>query len=384
MIPLAVPNLTGNEQKYLNECIDTTFISSVGEFVNRIEKITSEKCGAKYGVATSSGTTALHLALIGCGVKRDELVIIPTFTFIATANAVAHCGAMPWLLDSSSDSWALDANQLEAALEENTIKRGEKLFHKETGQRVAAIMPVYTLGNIPDMDRINEIAKYYQLPVIADAAAALGAEYKGKKIGTLADLTVISFNGNKTVTAGGGGMVVGNNEVLMKKLKHLSTTARVTAEYDHDMVGYNYRMTNIQAAVGCAQLERLEEFVEKKREIRSFYAQAFTDMINISTFPISKETNSACWFSGIVLNTGGLDEVRKICLKLKEAGIEGRSFWKPIHLQKPYKDALITNSLEFASNLWNRIITLPCSTGITKFELNYVADETKKILRNEC
>ena len=178
MIPLAVPNLTGNERKYLNKCIDTTFVSSVGEFVNRIEEMTAKLCGAKYGVATSSGTTGLHLALTGCGVKRDELVIIPTFTFIATANAVAHCGAVPWLLDISADSWNLDISQLEKELKENTVWEDEIVVHKKTGRRIAAIMPVYTLGNVPDMDKINKIARDFRLPVIADAAASIGAEYK--------------------------------------------------------------------------------------------------------------------------------------------------------------------------------------------------------------
>lgn len=381
MIPLAVPDLTGNERKYLNQCIDTTFVSSVGEFVNRIEEMMAEKCGTKYAVATSSGTTGLHLALIGCGVKRDELVIIPTFTFIATANAVAHCGAAPWLMDISPDSWTLDAEQLEKELDENTIWDGQNLIHKDTGKRIGAVMPVYTLGNIPDMDKIKKISKRYHLPLIADAAAALGAEYKGRKLGELADLTVISFNGNKTVTAGGGGMVVGDDEKLMKKLKHLSTTARVTAEYDHDMIGYNYRMTNIQAAVGCAQLERLEEFVEKKRRIREFYNRAFSGMENISLFPVPEEVKSACWFSGIVLNQGGLDEIRILCQKLKEKGIEGRSFWKPVHLQKPYENTVKASSLNYASELWDRILTLPCSTNITEEELEYVILEVEKLLK---
>ena len=380
MIPLAVPNLTGNERKYLNKCIDTTFVSSVGEFVNRIEEMTAKLCGAKYGVATSSGTTGLHLALTGCGVKRDELVIIPTFTFIATANAVAHCGAVPWLLDISADSWNLDISQLEKELKENTVWEDEIVVHKKTGRRIAAIMPVYTLGNVPDMDRINKIARDFRLPVIADAAASIGAEYKSKKIGELADLTVISFNGNKTVTAGGGGMIVGNDEKLMKKLKHLSTTARVTAEYDHDMVGFNYRMTNVQAAIGCAQLERAEEFVEKKRAIRKFYNKAFADVERVSLFPIPDEVESGCWFSGIVLNQGNLQEVRRICQGLRESGIEARSFWKPVHLQKPYCNALQAGSLKVSSGLWEKILTLPCSTNITEKELKYVAATVKEIL----
>lgn len=380
MIPLAVPNLTGNERKYLNKCIDTTFVSSVGEFVNRIEEMTAKLCRAKYGVATSSGTTGLHLALAGCGVKRDELVIIPTFTFIATANAVAHCGAVPWLLDISADSWNLDISQLEKELKENTIWEDEIVVHKKTGRRIAAIMPVYTLGNVPDMDKINKIARDFRLPVIADAAASIGAEYKSKKIGELADLTVISFNGNKTVTAGGGGMIVGNDEKLMKKLKHLSTTARVTAEYDHDMVGFNYRMTNVQAAIGCAQLERAEEFVEKKRAIRKFYNKAFADVERVSLFPIPDEVESGCWFSGIVLNQGNLQEVRRICQGLRESGIEARSFWKPVHLQKPYCNALQAGSLKVSSGLWEKILTLPCSTNITEKELKYVAATVKEIL----
>ena len=380
MIPLAVPNLTGNERAYLNKCIDTTFVSSVGEYVNRIEEMAAEKSGSHYAVATSSGTTGLHLALTGCGVRQDEIVIIPTFTFIATANAVSHCGAVPWLMDVSGDSWTLDPEQLETELEKDTVWEDGRLIHKESKKRVAAIMPVYTLGNIPDMDKINTVAKKYKLPVVADAAAALGAEYAGKALSEIADLTVFSFNGNKTVTSGGGGMVVGNDETLLKKLKHLSTTARVTAEYDHDMVGYNYRMTNIQAAVGCAQLERLEEFVEKKREIRAFYNQKFGGIEKIALFPDSDYGKSACWFSGILLEQGGLEIVRKLCGKLREKGIEARSFWKPVHLQKPYEEALKADSLAVASSLWDRILTLPCSPNISREELEYVAKTVKETI----
>lgn len=380
MIPLSVPNLTGNERKYLNRCIDTTFVSSVGEFVNNIEAMVAKKSGSKYAVATSSGTTGLHLALVGSGVQRDDIVIIPTFTFIATANAVAHCGATPWLMDISGDTWTLDVEQLEKELARKTVWDNNRLIHVESKKRVAAIMPVYTLGNIPDMDRIRDIAERYHLPVIADAAAALGADYKGKALSEIADLTVFSFNGNKTVTSGGGGMIVGNSETLLKKLKHLSTTARVTAEYDHDMVGYNYRMTNVQAAIGCAQLERLDEFIEKKLEIRSFYRRAFEDMESITLFPDMSYGKGACWFSGIVLKDGGLEKIREICGKLREKGIEARSFWKPVHLQKPYEDAIKADTLSVASKLWERILTLPCSTNITADELEYVAKAVREIL----
>ena len=380
MIPLAVPNLTGNERAYLNKCIDTTFVSSVGEFVNRIETMTAEKSGTQFAVATSSGTTGLHLALMGVGVGRDDLVIIPSFTFIATANAFAHCGAIPWLMDIAEDSWTLNAEQLEKELACKTIWKDQNLIHTESGRRVAAIMPVYTLGNIPDMDQLQKIARKYSLPLIADAAAALGATYKGKKVGELADLTVFSFNGNKTVTSGGGGMVVGNDEVLLKKLKHISTTARVTAEYDHDMVGYNYRMTNIQAAVGCAQLERLDEFVKKKRDIRLYYNDSFKDINEISIFPVPAQQESACWFSGIVFKDGNLEKIRSFCEELKEQEIEARSFWKPIHLQSPYANACKSDDLSVSNGLWNRILTLPCSTNITMDELEYVQETVRKLL----
>lgn len=379
MIPLAVPNLTGNERKYLNQCIDTTFVSSVGEFVNQLEKMTAEKCGVQYGVATSSGTTGLHLALVGCGVKQDDLVIIPSFTFIATANAVAHCGAVPWLMDISENTWTMDPAQVEQEITRNTTWDGESLIHK-SGRRVAALLPVYTLGTVPEMERFREIADKYRIPLIADAAAALGATYHGHKIGKLADLTVISMNGNKTITAGGGGVIVGQNENLLHRLKHLSSTARVSTEYDHDMVGYNYRMTNIQAAVGCAQLERLEEFVARKRAIRKFYHEALGKRNDITLFPTPSGIESACWFSGVVLKHGGIESVRTIVTKMREKGIECRSFWKPVHLQFPYQNSVRAESLKVADGLWDRIVTLPCSTGITDDELHTVAMALEEIL----
>ncbi len=378
MIHLAVPNLTGNERKYLNDCIDTTFVSSVGEYVNRIEKMSAELTGTQYGVATSSGTTGLHLALIASGVKRDDLVIIPSFTFIATANAVVHAGATPWFMDIRKDSWTIDVDQIKRELEKNTKFESDssgsrRLIHTESGKRVAAIMPVYTLGNIPEMDQLMKIAEEYEIPVIADAAAAMGAEYMGKKTGELSPLTVFSFNGNKTVTAGGGGMVVGNDKALLDLCKHISTTARVSADYDFDMVGYNYRMTNIQAAVGVAQLEQLEKFVNRKREIRRFYNSTFENNDKVELFAEPENCNSACWFSGLVIKSGNSQVIKSMCEFLRFRDIEARPFWKPVHLQKPYADAFKANNLSVTEELWDKIITLPCSTNILDEELLYVS-----------
>lgn len=379
MIPLAVPNLTGREKEYLNHCIETTYVSSVGEYVTRLEEMTAEATGSRFAVATSSGTTGLHAMLTAVGVQAGDLVIIPTFTFIASANAVAHCGAIPWLMDMSVNDWCMDAGLVRSELEKNCAFQNGEVIHKETGRRVAAIMPVYTLGNIPDMKAFRSIADEYRLPLIADAACAIGATYQGRAFGALADASVLSFNGNKTITSGGGGMVVGNDEKLMNHIRHLTTTARVGAEYDFDMVGFNYRMTNIQAAVGCAQMERLEEFVTRKRQVREFYQKSFLELAEQGISLFAETDGSSCWFSGVVLPEGTrLNNVRMFVSKLREHGIEARTFWKPVHLQEPYKNAPCA-SVSVAESLWERIVTLPCSTNITDEEMEYVTRNVKML-----
>lgn len=376
MIHLAEPNLTGNERKYLNECIDTTFVSSVGAFVSKFEEEVVRVTEADFGTAVSSGTAGLHMALKAVGVEKDELVCIPSFTFIATANAVMHCGAQPWLIDIAKDSWTMDPDVLAQELQEKAEVRDGKVYHKSSGKRIAAIMPVYTLGMPADMDKIKRIAAEYHLPVVADAAAAIGARYKGNNIGKIADVTVFSFNGNKTITCGGGGALVSGNQEIIEKAHHLATTARCGIEYEHDMVGYNYRMTNIQAAVGCAQLERVDEFVEKKKYIREYYSKHLSGISDISFFPEVEWAESACWFSGLVLSDKY--EVKKVCELLKEKGIEARTFWKPVHQQKPYVNEE-RSEMKVADNLWKHVLTLPSSTGITEEELKYIVSTVKEI-----
>jgi len=380
MIPLAVPNLNGNEKKYLDNCIDTTFVSSVGEYVTRFEEMIAEATGSVGAVATSAGTTGLHAALTALGVQHNDLVIIPTFTFIASANAVAHCGATPWLMDIAEDTWCMDPKVVREELASKCEKRKDGVYHVATGRRVAAIMPVYTLGNMPNMHEFREIADEYGLPLMVDAACAIGATFEGKSFGSLADLSVLSFNGNKTVTCGGGGAVVGCKQELLDRVRHLTTTARVWPDYDFDMVGFNYRMTNLQAAVGVAQMEHLESFIRAKRHAREYYEENLRTLLTkgVSYFPTTEE--SSCWFSGIVLPEGTkLQDAKDFCAKLKEDGIEARSFWKPVHLQKPYEDAPCSD-IHVAESLWERIITLPCSTGITDEELATVVEKTKEIL----
>jgi len=386
MISLAIPNISGKEGEYLQECVDSNFVSSVGPFVDRFEEAVAKASGAQGAVATTSGTSGLHLALISVGVRRDDLVILPSFTFIASANAIAHSGAIPWLFDVEARSWTLDPSQVKKQLASQTERRGGELIHRESGRRVGAIMPVYTLGMPADMDAFRSISEEFQLPLVADAAAALGARYQERNLGKLADLTVFSFNGNKTVTCGGGGCVVGEQERLLKRIRHLSTQARSGPHYNHDEVGFNCRMTNLQAAVGCAQLERLEEFVSAKRCIARLYNQAFSGVPGVGFLPKVTYAESACWFSGITINKPVLKDVSFLCQQMRERGIEGRTFWKPIHLQGPYGESPFA-SFNVTEQLWFRILTLPCSTNLTEENQRKVIDTVSKLLQNpgkEC
>jgi dTDP-4-amino-4,6-dideoxygalactose transaminase len=379
MIPLAVPNLTGNEARYLQECVETTFVSSVGPFVDRLETMVAAAAGcSQRAVAASAGTTALHAALTAVGVGPGDLVILPTYTFVASANAIAHCGALPWLMDISPQSWTLDPVVVARALAEDTERRDGAVYHRASGRRVAAMVPVHVLGMPADMDVLVALARDWGLKVVADGAAALGARYKGRPVGQLgADLTMVSFNGNKTVTAGGGGALFGQDAELLDLVRHLTTTARRGTDYLHDRVGFNYRMTNLQAAVGCAQLERLEEFVAAKRRIRATYDAAFGGRPGVSLFPQPAWGESECWFSGIVLERA--QDLPAIRDRLRERGIDARPFWRPMHLQPAFAEAPRT-AMPVVEGMWQHILTLPCSTGITAAELDTVIAAVSELL----
>ena len=380
MIPLCVPNLCGNERAYLNECIDTTFVSTVGPFVSRFENMVAHAAGADAAFAASSGTCGLHLALRAVGTEAGDLVVLPSFTFIASANAVAHCGAVPWLFDIAPESWTLDPKLLANQLATETVRDGATLRHRDSGRRVAAILVVYTLGMPADMDAITAVAREWGIPVVADAAAALGATYKSRPISQLgAALSVFSFNGNKTVTSGGGGAVVGPAGPLVTLVRHLGSTARKGIDYSHDMVGFNYRMTNLQAAVGCAQMENLERFVAAKRAIAERYDRELVGVSGVGGFPQPDWAHSACWFSGIVLPTTGPSSA-SIRQGLSDAGIEARPFWKPMHLQQPYASAPHTPQ-PVAESLWERVVTLPCSTHLDSADQDKVIETLRGLLR---
>jgi perosamine synthetase len=364
-IPLAVPNVGAREAELVQQCFTDNWVSTVGPFVEQLESKVAAISGVPHGVAVAAGTMGLHAALTAVGVGRGDVVILPTYTFIGSANAISHAGARPWLFDITDRDWTLDPDDLTIALHKSCARDGSGALRlNATGERVAAIMPVYTLGTPADMDRILPLAKNFGLPIIADAAAALGALYKNRPIGTLADLTVFSFNGNKTITTGGGGMIVGADDALMKTVKHITTTARVGADYDHDRVGFNYRMTNLEAAMGCAQIEKLELFLAAKERIRRVYDEAFANHPKVTSFPSADWAKNAHWLSGVVLRRGADISVDWLVQALRGAGITARKFWKPMHMQAPYRDAP-TRATPVSDALWECVLTLPCSTSLT-------------------
>jgi perosamine synthetase len=378
MIPLAIPDVSGNEAAYLQECIDSTFVSSVGPFVGRFETMVVKASDAAGAVAVSAGTTGLHLALHTLGVRPGDLVAMPSLTFIASANAIAHCGAMPWLFDVDPNSWTIDVEQLAAVFRRELKPGPDGPVHRPSQMQLAAIMPVHTLGHPADMDPIVALGEEFGVPVVADAAAALGARYRQRPIGaTGAAATVFSFNGNKTVTAGGGGAIVSDDEGFLQHARHLSTTARIGVEYDHDEVGFNYRMTNLQAAVGCAQMERLDRFVQRKRHCQAVYRDAVHDLDGVEAFPEAPWAVSACWFSGVLSRRGDRGEAADLRAALRADGIDARPFWKPMHLQRPYASAPV-EAQSVTDELWSRIVTLPCSTSITDAELDQVVSAVRR------
>lgn len=379
-ILLAIPSMGPKEAANLQKCIDDNFVSSVGPFVTEFEERVASLSGSKHGVAMGAGTQALHMALHAVGVRPDDLVILPSFTFIASANAIAHTGALPWLFDIDPTSWTIDAAQVGEALRNETEREADgTLRHKSSGRRVAAMMPVYTLGTPADMGTLGALAKEFGLPLIADAAAAIGVNYKGKPIGPMADVTCYSFNGNKTITCGGGGMAVGDDEALMKHIRHISTTARVSRDYEHDVVGWNYRMTNVQAAIGCAQAERLDDFLETKTRIRRMYDEAFAGDNRLSLFPAPSDRESTYWFSGFVLNEDAGISAAEVCEALSAHNIEARTFWRPVHLQPPYANAP-RQPQAVTEDIWQRIVTLPCSTSLSPSDQDKVIRTVFKVL----
>lgn len=302
-IPLHAPVFGGNEKKYLNDCIDTTFVSSVGKFVDRFEEMVAAYTGAKKAVVCVNGTNALHMAMLLTGVERDDEVITQALTFIATCNAISYIGAHPVFLDVDRDTMGLSPSAVEDWLLENAEIRNQVCYNKHTGRRIKACIPMHTFGHPVHLDELAEVCNRYHITLLEDAAESLGSFYKGKHTGTFGIVGAISFNGNKTINTGGGGMLLFNDEALGKYAKHLTTQAKVPHrwEFVHDHIGYNYRMPNINAALGCAQMEQLDDFLKNKRETAEHYKRFFHTYPDIEFFTEPEDCKSNYWLNAVVL-----------------------------------------------------------------------------------
>ena len=372
-IPLAVPNLLGREAEYLQQCITSTFVSSVGPFVDQFEAEIARLSGTAQAVVLCTGTTALNMALEGLGIGAGDLVIIPSLTFIATANAVSHSGAQVWIADVAMDTWTLDLALVRRMIEGETVAHAQGRLHVASGQVLRAIMPVMVMGATLDFAAIVALAREFGLRVVVDAAAAIGTRAAGDVAiaATGVDAVCYSFNGNKTVTCGGGGAIAAADAALVGRIRHLISTGRVGANYDHDIVAYNYRMTNVQAALGLAQLERLDAFLARKAELRDAYAAVAARHNDLHAFPEPVFGKNGHWFSGFWYSGADVARCDAFRVHMNAAGVDLRPFWKPIHLQKPYAQALAT-AMPVSEYLWQRLFPLPCSTHLSAADLDQV------------
>jgi len=376
LIPLSVPTIAGNEWKYVKDCLDTGWISSVGAYVTEFENKVAEFTGAGYAVATVNGTAALHICLNMVGVGPEDHVIIPNITFVATANSVWYTGAEPILIDTNLTDWQMDLDILEKFLSEETTYKNNTLVYKKTGKVIRAIMPVHVLGNIFDMDRFLAIAEKYDLTVIEDSTEALGSTYKGKHAGRFGPLGTVSFNGNKVISTGGGGMIITDDEALAKKAKHLTTTAKTDPlEYFHDEVGYNYRLVNVLAAIGVAQMEQLPGFITRKKEVVQLYKDKLGGFADISFQEQSADVTTNGWLFTI------RTKHRPLLIKeLNKRKIICRPFWTPMNQLPMHRNCHYINDHDNSSKLHKSGISIPSSTSITNEEVDIVVKNIKDII----
>ena len=359
-IPLHEPRFIGNEKKYLNECIDSTFVSSVGKFVDEFEEMVARFSGAKYAVATSNGTSALHIGLKLVGVDGSCEVITQPLTFIATVNAISYCNAKPIFVDVDRETLGLSPSKLKEFLEEFTIlNESGECINKSTNKIIKACVPMHTFGHPCKIDEIVEICDSYNIAVVEDAAESLGSYHKGKHTGSFGKVGVFSFNGNKIITAGGGGMLVTDDEQLAKKAKHITTTSKVPHpyEYIHDEIGYNYRLTNLAAALGVAQMENIQLFIDKQRYLAKKYEVFFKDT-NIEFIKEPKDSKSNYWLNAVILKDGKTrDEFLKYT---NDNGIMARPIWRLMSKLDMFKDAQ-TDDLGNSKWLEDRVVNISSS-----------------------
>lgn len=364
-VGLHEPCFDGNEWVYLKHCLDSTYVSYVGQYVDKFEAMLAEFTGVKKAVAVVNGTAALHIALKLAGVEHGDEVLVPSLTFVATANAVTYCGAVPHFVDSEIKTLGLDPYKLMAYLKNIAKVNGNGCTNKLTGRRIKAVIPMHTFGHPVDLDPLTDICKEYHIEMIEDAAESLGTYYKGRHTGHWGKLSILSFNGNKTITTGGGGAIITNDESLGKLAKHLTSTAKMPHrwEYRHDYIGYNYRLPNINAALGCAQMEQLSGFLTRKRDLAEKYKKALESIDGISFFTEPDFANSNYWLNVVLLDESVSHHRDDLLEETNNQGIMTRPVWTPMHKLTMFKD-LPKMDLSVAESLEKRLINIPSSVRI--------------------
>ena len=365
LVPLHEPTFAGNEWLYLKECLDSTFISSAGKFVDRFEVELAAYTGAKHAVAVVNGTAALHIALKLAGVGTNDEVLVPALTFVATANAITYCSAIPHFVDSEEPTLGVDATKLREYLNGNTTQHFGQCVNLKNGRVIRALVPMHTFGHPVDLDGLLAIAKDFNLALVEDAAESLGSYYHGRHTGTFGQFGTLSFNGNKTITTGGGGAILTNDSGLARHARHLTTTAKLPHAWDylHDEIGYNYRMPNLNAAVGCAQLEQLPALLAAKRELFQRYRAAFAEVAGVSLMAEPQHCQSNYWLQTLLLDPGHAPQRDAVLQATNAAGIQTRPAWMLMTELIPFKD-YPSMELSGAQSLSQRLINIPSSSGL--------------------
>ncbi len=361
-IPLHEPKFVGNEKAYVMDCIDSTFVSSVGKYVDRFEQMMAEYTGAKYAIATVNGTAALHVALKLVGVSQGDEVITQPLSFIATCNAISYCGATPVFVDVDRDTLGVSPVSLRSFLSSSTTQTSAGCINNSTGKKISAVVPMHTFGHPCRIDELVKICEEYGIPLIEDAAESLGSYYQCKHTGRFGKLAAFSFNGNKTITTGGGGMIITDDEALAKRAKHITTTAKQAHPYEfiHDEIGYNYRLPNINAALGCAQMESLPRLLESKRLIASAYAEFFSAS-NVNFVQEADQAKSNYWLNALILKD---KHARDVFLKeLNAAGVMVRPVWRLMNELTMFQDC---QSADLSNARWleERVVNIPSSARV--------------------
>lgn len=378
MTLLSAPNISGNEWKYVKDCLDTAWVSSVGAYVNQFEEMMADYTGCKYAVATSSGTTALHISLLLAGVKKYDYVIVPNITFVASLNSIAYTGASPLLIDVDENTWQMDLELLERFLDVHTAIENNRCVYIKDKRVIRAIMPVHVLGNMVEMDKLVGLAEKYKLEIVEDATEALGSYYKGKHSGSFGSTGCFSFNGNKIITTGGGGMIVTNDEEIAKKAKHLTTQAKSDPfEYRHDEIGYNYRLVNILAAIGVAQMEQLQGFIERKKEINRLYREGLKKTGDIAFQYVEEQIDPNCW-----LFTFKTKKQKSLLDTLNKNGLQSRPFWVPMNQLPMFEKEIYISDNDHSNTIYDQCLSIPCSTGISNEEIENVVQVINKFYLN--